>query len=117
MKIHHLIKHARLSEPVAENLQVPCPENTGVLFNFPVIRVNLVLPDFMTDQRHINVCDRIPTPLANAELEEFRRSFGRPAQLSLLYHWARLIELVYAAERAVDLLYDPEIRTPTRGRR
>jgi F420-non-reducing hydrogenase large subunit len=42
------------------------------------------------------------------ELEEFRQ-LGRPAQLTLLYHWARLIELLYNAELAVQLLNDPEI--------
>jgi F420-non-reducing hydrogenase large subunit len=57
----------------------------------------------------INVCDYIDTPLAQAELEEFRANFGRPAQLTLLYHWARLIELLYAAENTVRLLEDPEI--------
>jgi F420-non-reducing hydrogenase large subunit len=57
----------------------------------------------------INVCDHIPTPLAQAELEEFRKLFGRPAQLTLLYHWARLIELLYNAENALRLLADPEI--------
>ncbi len=57
----------------------------------------------------INVCDSIPTPKAQAELEEFRKQFGRPSQLTLLYHWARLIETVYAAERALELLEDPEI--------
>jgi F420-non-reducing hydrogenase large subunit len=57
----------------------------------------------------MNVCDYIPTPLAQKELEEFRKNFGRPAQLTLLYHWARLIELLYNAERAVELLNDPEI--------
>jgi F420-non-reducing hydrogenase large subunit len=57
----------------------------------------------------INVCDSIPTPLAQAELEEFRKNFGRPAQLTLLYHWARLIELLYNAENAIRLLDDPEI--------
>jgi len=60
----------------------------------------------------INVCDRIPTPLAQKELEEFRSSFGRPAQLTLLYHWARLIETLYCAERAIELLNDPEITDP-----
>jgi len=60
----------------------------------------------------INVCDRIPTPLAQKELEEFRGNFGRPAQLTLLYHWARLIELLYCAERAMELLNDPEITDP-----
>ena len=57
----------------------------------------------------MNVCDRIPTPLAQAELEEFRSLFGRPAQLTLLYHWARLIELLYNAENAIRILDDPEI--------
>ena len=57
----------------------------------------------------INVCDKISTPRAQAELEEFRKQFGRPAQLTLLYHWARLIEMVYAAEHALELLEDADI--------
>jgi len=57
----------------------------------------------------LNVADFIDTPLAQAELEEFRKSFGRPAQLTLLYHWARLIELLYNAENVARLLQDPEI--------
>jgi len=57
----------------------------------------------------INVCDKIRTPLAQKEFEEFRKEFGRPAQLTLLYHWARLIELVYNAEYVIELLKDPEI--------
>jgi F420-non-reducing hydrogenase large subunit len=57
----------------------------------------------------INVADKMPTPLAQAELEAFREKFGRPTQATLLYHWARLIEEVYACERAIELLKDPEI--------
>jgi len=57
----------------------------------------------------INVCDHIDTPLAQAELVEFREKFGRPAQLTLLYNWARLIELLYNAENVIRLLEDPEI--------
>ena len=57
----------------------------------------------------INVCDKMATPLAQAELEEFRENFGRPAQQTLLYNYARLIELVYNAEHVVELLNDPEI--------
>ena len=60
----------------------------------------------------LNVCDHINTPLAQAELEEFRQKFGRPAQSTMLYHWARLIELVYACERVVELLNDPGITDP-----
>ncbi len=65
----------------------------------------------------LNVADKISTPLAQEALEEFREKFGRPAQSTLLFHWARLIEMVYACERAVELLEDPDItqkdvRTP-----
>jgi F420-non-reducing hydrogenase large subunit len=57
----------------------------------------------------LNVCDQLSTPLAQAELEEYREKFGRPVQLTLLYNWARLIELLYNAEKVVELLNDPEI--------
>ena len=69
----------------------------------------------------INVCDKISTPLANAELQEFRKAFGRPAQKTLLYHYARLIELLYSSEKAVEMLSDPaitgkELRIPVKAR-
>jgi len=57
----------------------------------------------------MNVSDKMATPLAQAEFEEFREKFGRPAQATLLYHWARLIELLYNAENTIRLLEDPEI--------
>ena len=57
----------------------------------------------------MNVADKMSTPLAQAEFEEFRKAFGRPAQHTLLYNYARLIELLHHAELAVDLLNDPEI--------
>jgi F420-non-reducing hydrogenase large subunit len=69
----------------------------------------------------MNVCEKIRMPLAQKELEEFRKEFGRPVQLTLLYNWARLIELLYNAEYAVQLLEDPditskEIRVPVKPR-
>ncbi|MFC1524924.1 Ni/Fe hydrogenase subunit alpha [Planctomycetota bacterium] len=69
----------------------------------------------------INVADKMATPLAQKEFEEFRKSFGRPVQLTLLYHWARLIELLYHAEHAVELLNDKditskEVRIPVKPR-
>ena len=57
----------------------------------------------------INVADKMRTPLAQEEFEIFRKEFGRPAHLTLLYNWARLIELVQCCERAEELLNDPEI--------
>ncbi|MDR2830603.1 MAG: Ni/Fe hydrogenase subunit alpha [Methanobrevibacter sp.] len=49
----------------------------------------------------INVCDKMPAeaPLAQERLEEFRESFGY-AQAPLLFHYARLIELLASAECA-----------------
>ncbi len=57
----------------------------------------------------INVADHISTPMAQAELEMFREKFGRPAHATLLYHHARLIEAVYACERAIEILKTPQI--------
>jgi len=57
----------------------------------------------------INICDHISTPIAQEALDEFRKLFGRPAQGTLLYHWARLIELIYACERSLELLADDRI--------
>jgi coenzyme F420-reducing hydrogenase alpha subunit len=57
----------------------------------------------------INVCDNISTGRASSELEEFRKLFGRPASPVLLYHYARMIELIYAIERAQELVENEKI--------
>jgi len=59
----------------------------------------------------INVCDHIPTPLAEQERQAFFEFCGDqgPCNRSLYYHWARLIELLHCAEVVKDLLNDPEI--------
>ena len=57
----------------------------------------------------INAADRCGTPLADAELEEFRQRFGHPAHSAFLYHYARLIEIVYALERIEMILGMPEL--------
>ena len=58
----------------------------------------------------VQICDFIPTPLAEAERQKFKAaSEGRVAHGVLLYHWARLIELLHAAELVRDLLEDPDI--------
>jgi NAD-reducing hydrogenase large subunit len=58
----------------------------------------------------LNVVDKIGTPLANAELKLFKQiNGGKPVEGSLYYHYARLIELVYALERVAQLLDDPDI--------
>jgi NAD-reducing hydrogenase large subunit len=58
----------------------------------------------------LNACDKISTPLAQKELETFRKAGdGRVVHYTLYYHYARLIEGLYAAERIEELLLDPDI--------
>jgi NAD-reducing hydrogenase large subunit len=57
----------------------------------------------------LNACDCCGTPKADIELAEFRQRFGNPAHSSFLFHYARLIELLYALERISQLLDDPQI--------
>ena len=57
----------------------------------------------------INACDALGTPRADAELAEFRQRFGRVAHSSFLYHYARLIEVVYALECMKLLLQEPDV--------
>jgi F420-non-reducing hydrogenase large subunit len=61
----------------------------------------------------LNVSDTIATPLA-AELHEkfFETLGGRPVHHTLANHWARVIEIVYAAERFKELVNDPQITDP-----
>ena len=57
----------------------------------------------------LNVADKISTPQANAALAEWRGAAGNIRRSSFFYHWARLIETVYALERIEQLLNDPDI--------
>lgn len=61
----------------------------------------------------LNVSDGMATPLAQAAYEEFYQTLGgKPVHHTLANHWARLIEMLYAAERMVELSEDPEIISP-----
>ncbi|MCC6730405.1 MAG: Ni/Fe hydrogenase subunit alpha [Chthonomonadales bacterium] len=57
----------------------------------------------------LNICDRIGTPAADAELAEFRAFGGRAANASFLYHWARLIEILAGIERMGIYVDDPDV--------
>ena len=61
----------------------------------------------------LNAADGMATPLAQAEYERFYGTLGgKPVHATLATHWARLVELLYAAERAHELATDPEITYP-----
>jgi len=58
----------------------------------------------------LNAADGMATPLAN---EEYKRMYetlgGKPVHSTLAMHWARLVELLYAAERTLELSRDKDI--------
>jgi F420-non-reducing hydrogenase large subunit len=61
----------------------------------------------------LNVADGMATPRAQEAYEEFVTTLGpKPVHHTLANHWARIIELVYAAERMAELASDPEITDP-----
>jgi F420-non-reducing hydrogenase large subunit len=58
----------------------------------------------------LNVADGMATPLAQAEYDRMYQTLGgKPVHATLAFHWARLIEIVYAAERLLELCQDKEI--------
>ena len=63
-----------------------------------------------TPLSRLNAADGMATPKAQAEYERFYETLGgKPVHATLATHWARLIELLYAAERSLALVQDPEI--------
>jgi F420-non-reducing hydrogenase large subunit len=74
----------------------------------------------------LNASSGMATPLAAAEYERmFDALGGKPAHNTLAYHWARLVELLYACEHIRELADSPdltstdlratELTTPTEG--
>jgi len=61
----------------------------------------------------LNAADGMATPLAQAEYERMYHTLGgKPVHATLAFHWARLIENLYAAERLLELSQDEEITSP-----
>jgi F420-non-reducing hydrogenase large subunit len=58
----------------------------------------------------LNAADGMATPHAQKAYEEYFNTLGgKPVHHTLANHWARVVEMIYAAERIVELLDDPEI--------
>lgn len=72
-----------------------------------------------TPLSRLNVCDKITTPIAQDELDYFRAFFkdagvpctnGKPiVNFTLATHWARIIEMIYAAERCLEDAQDKDL--------
>jgi len=58
----------------------------------------------------LNAADGMATPLAQEAYDKMYTTLGgKPVHHTLAMHWARLVEILYAAERMVELVQDPEI--------
>ncbi len=63
-----------------------------------------------TPLSRLNASDGMATPLAQAEYDRMYHTLGgKPVHATLATHWARVIELLYATEKALELVRDPEI--------
>jgi F420-non-reducing hydrogenase large subunit len=63
-----------------------------------------------TPLSRLNASDGMATPLAQIEYERMYSTLGgKPVHATLAMHWARLVELLYSAERCLELATDPEI--------
>lgn len=61
----------------------------------------------------LNAADGMATPMAQAEYERLYQTLGgKPVHATLAFHWARLVEILYAAERLLELCRDSEITSP-----
>ena len=59
----------------------------------------------------LNTAEFIPSPLAQKEFEIFKAyTNGKPNNMSMHMHWARLIELLHSAEMMKELLNDPDLQ-------
>ncbi|MBI5545913.1 MAG: Ni/Fe hydrogenase subunit alpha [Deltaproteobacteria bacterium] len=68
----------------------------------------------------LNCIDTIDTPLAKAEFEAFRALGGSPCHQTVLFHYARLVELVYAVEKLAaiaknDAILSPDVKAKNPG--
>jgi len=63
-----------------------------------------------TPLSRLNASDGMATPLAQKEYERMYSILGgKPVHATLAMHWARLVELLYSAERCLELASDPDI--------
>ncbi len=66
-----------------------------------------------TPLSRLNVAEGMATPKAQEAYEKFYATLGgKPVHHTLAAHWARLVEMLYAAERMLELVTDPEITSP-----
>jgi NAD-reducing hydrogenase large subunit len=59
----------------------------------------------------VNACDSINTPEAEVARKEFMAvTKDKPNNITMAYHWARMIETLHAIEKINELLHDPDLQ-------
>ena len=59
----------------------------------------------------VNTCDFIDTPLAEEARKEFKAlTGGKPNNITMAYHWTRMIELLHSIEKINELLHDKDLQ-------
>lgn len=59
----------------------------------------------------LNTCDFIDTPEAEAARKEFMAvTDNKPNNITMAYHWARMIELLHSGEKIKELLHDTDLQ-------
>jgi F420-non-reducing hydrogenase large subunit len=115
----------RLVKPDGSSLDFPETEWSAYLYE-KAVRESYGKPVYFRDGSEeivyrvgplarLNCAETIDTPSANACLEKFRETWGHPCHQTVLYHQARMIEILYAMEKleqiiAEDALYGDEVR-------
>lgn len=63
----------------------------------------------------LNAADGMATPKAQTAYDEFYKTIGgKPVHHTLANHWARVVEMIQAAERIVELVNDPDVAVSQR---
>ena len=58
----------------------------------------------------INTCDFIDTPEAEVERKEYVKTLGKTVNVTMAYHWTRIIELLHSIEKIKELLLDNDLQ-------
>ncbi|GAB4188492.1 MAG: Ni/Fe hydrogenase subunit alpha [Phycisphaeraceae bacterium] len=99
--IPHREYHEYLGEAVADFTYLKFPYYKPMGYPQGIYRVGPLA--------RVNISSGFGTPLADAELRDFRKGAGNPAQSSFHFHWARLLEILHGIEQIEVLINDPDI--------
>lgn len=106
-KIHDMVDNQKYNDFIAEEVR------NWSYMKFPFLK------DLGTEEgwyrvgplARLNTCDFISTPLAEAERKAYFEAVGTNClNVTMAYHWTRMIETLYAIEMIKELLHDSDLQ-------